>query len=74
MKTAQYAIGLEFNRKRFPKAKEMTSYRLDDIYTTSNSAGEVVKIEYIISHEFMGQRIKENVCAVTIARALWDSK
>ena len=74
MKTAQYAIGLEFNRKRFPKAKELTSYRIDDIYTTTNNAGEVVKIDYIISHEFMGQRVKESVCAVTIARALWENK
>lgn len=67
---ARFPIGLSFSRKRFPKAKELTTYRIDDIYTTFNNAGEIVKIEYVISHEFMGQRIKENVVDPTIARSL----
>jgi hypothetical protein len=63
-------IGLTFSRKRFPKAKELTLYSIDDIYTTYNHAGTVVKIEYIVSHEFMGQRIKECMIDTTIARSL----
>lgn len=31
MKTPRFPIGLEFQRKRFPKAKELTNYRIDDI-------------------------------------------
>ncbi len=55
MKTPRFPIGLTFSRKRFPKAKEITEYRIDDItLTTSVKTGEVVRIEYVISHEFMG--------------------
>lgn len=54
---ARFPIGLTFKRKRFPKAKELTEYRIDDIYKTFNNAGELVRIEYIISHEFAEQRI-----------------
>lgn len=67
---ARFPIGLTFNRLRFPKAKELTEYRIDDIYTTRNHAGELVKIEYVVSHEFMGQRIRENMIDTTIARSL----
>lgn len=71
MKSPRFPIGLVFSRKRFPKAKEMTEYRIDDINLTSSvKTGEVVKIEYVISHEFMGQRIAESVVDTTIARCL----
>lgn len=67
---ARFPIGLTFKRKRFPKAKEFTEYRIDDIYKTFNNAGELVRIEYLISHEFAGQRITEFVVDTTIARCL----
>lgn len=71
MKTPRFPIGLTFSKKRYPKAKEMTEYRIDDIcLTTSVKTGEVFRIEYSISHEFMGQRISECVVDPTIARAL----
>ena len=68
---ARFPIGLTFERKRFPKAKETTLYTIDDICLTSSvKTGEVFRIEYNISHEFMGQRISECVVDPTIARAL----
>lgn len=71
MKTPRFPIGLTFSRKRFPKAKELTEYRIDDItLLTSVKTGEVLKVEYIISHEFFGQRISESVVDPTIARSL----
>jgi len=39
-----------------------------DIHTTTNLAGEVVKVEFKAVHEFMGQQISEMVCAVTVLR------
>ena len=68
---ARFPIGLAFERKRFPKAKETTLYTIDDICITSSvKTGEVFRIEYSISHEYMGQRISECVVDTTIARAL----
>lgn len=71
---ARFPIGLTFQRKRFPKAKELTEYRIQDIYTTRNDAGEIVKIEYKVSHEFMGQWIAEMMCDTTIARSLTNEQ
>lgn len=69
--TPRFPIGLEFQRKRFPKAKELTNYRIDDILVTwSRKTDKIIRIEYSISHEFMGQRIAECVCDTTIARSL----
>lgn len=74
MKTARFPIGLTFSRPRFPKAKELTEYHIDDIYTTRNNAGDVVRIEYVVSHEFLGQRIKEFMVDTTIARSLTNEQ
>lgn len=71
----RFPIGLTFSRKRFPKAKELTEYRIDDIILMSSvKTGEVFKIEYSISHEFMGQRISECVVDTTIARSLTNEQ
>jgi hypothetical protein len=66
----RFPIGLTFQRKRFPKAKELTEYQILNIYTTRNEAGNVVKIEYLVSHNFLGQRMTELMCDTTIARSL----
>lgn len=71
---ARFPIGLTFSRKRYPKAPDLTPYRVDDIYTTYNNAGEIVRLEYVVSHEFMGQRIRENVVDPTIARSLTNEQ
>jgi hypothetical protein len=66
----RFPIGLTFLKKHFPKAKEMTKYSILNIYTTKNEAGNVVKIEYLIEHDFLGIRITELVCDTSIARCL----
>ena len=67
----RFPIGLEFERKRYPKAKETTMYRIEDInFTSSMKTGLVFRIEYVVSHEFMGQRISELMVDTTIARSL----
>ena len=44
-----------------------------DVLTTRNSKGEVVKIHYEATHEFMGQTLTEHdVLETTIARGLLD--
>ena len=40
-----------------------------DKHTTTNSAGEVVKVRYVSVHEFLGQKVvNEDVVSVTIQR------
>jgi hypothetical protein len=42
-----------------------------DIYTTLNSAGDVVKIRYAATHQFMGQTITDHdVIETTISMGL----
>ena len=68
---ARFPIGFKFYRKRFASAKEKTEYQVDDIITSSSTLnGDIVRIEYKISHEFMGQRVSEMVVDTTIARCL----
>lgn len=67
---ARFPIGLTFTKKRFPKAKELTEYTILNIHTTRNEAGNVVKIEYVVSHDFLGSRITEEMVDTTIARSL----
>ena len=72
MRTAHFPIGLEFSKKRFPKAKELTRYWITDILETRSRVldNQIVKIEYVITHKFMGQNISEYVPEPTIAKAL----
>lgn len=66
-KTPQFDIGTRF--KRYGK-KHHNEYEVIDIYTTTNSCGEVIKIEYLTGHYFMGQILKELMVGATIARSL----
>jgi len=67
-KKPRFPIGLTFTRSLGKKvARENT---ITDILTTVNSKGEVVRIEYEISHKFMGQDLSELVVDTTIARSL----
>lgn len=70
----RFPIGLIFHRKRFTQAKELTEYSILNIYTTRNEAGNVVKIEYLVSHDFLGQRITELMIDTTIARSLTNEQ
>ena len=60
-------IGLEFKHYRL---KHNRDRKVVDVHTTTNNIGEVVKIEYVTVHEFMGQTIKETMPASTIIRSL----
>ena len=52
-------------RGKHPKECEVI-----DIHTTRNIAGDIVKTEYHCQHDFLGQKITHNECAVTILRGL----
>jgi hypothetical protein len=70
----RFPIGLTFKRKAFPKAKELREYTILNIYTTRNEAGNIVRIEYLVSHDFCGQRVTELMCDTTIARSLTNEQ
>lgn len=63
----RYAIGTQFtSRGKSPRLCTVV-----DIYTTINHAGEVVKVLYVATHEFMGQTITDReVPEVTISMGL----
>ena len=63
----EYAIGTKFkSRGKYPR--ECT---IVDIYKTYNAAGELVKIGYVATHEFMGQIVTErDLPTASIARGL----
>ena len=67
---ARFPIGLTFAKRRFPKAKELTEYSILNIYTTRNEAGNVVRLEYLVSHDFLGQRVTDLMNDTAIARSL----
>ena len=67
-KVPQHAIGTKFIRN-MSKRKDIET--VVDILTTTNLSGDVVKIRYICSHDFLGQQVLDyDVNAVTIARGL----
>jgi hypothetical protein len=67
-KHARFPIGLAFTYKR-GKAPAL-EYRIVDILTTRNNAGEVVRLEYDTVHLFCGQEVHETIVDTTIARSL----
>jgi hypothetical protein len=67
-KIARFPIGLTFSYKR-GKAPAQT-YRIVDILTTRNNAGEIVRIEYDTVHLFCGQEVHEMLVDTSIARSL----
>jgi len=68
---ARFPIGMQFSKKANPKAKIDTLYTIEDIILfQSVKTGEIVRIEYVVSHLFLGQKITENVVDTTIARSL----
>lgn len=71
-KQARFPIGLTFIVKRGSAKAQAPAreYRITDILTTRNNAGEVVRIEYDTVHLFCGQPVSETMVDTTIARAL----
>lgn len=66
-KSARFEIGTKFRSSgKHPKICTVV-----DILTTYNSAGEVHKIRYVATHEFLGQIVTNyDVCDVEIARGI----
>ena len=61
-------IGDKFIRSTGKGRKEIET--VEDIYTTKNHKGEIVKVEYVASHDFMGQKVFDyEIPAATIQRA-----
>jgi hypothetical protein len=57
-------VGMKFKTRG--KAPRLCT--VQDILTTTNLAGEVVKTEYLCTHEFLGQVVTSRECKVTIQR------
>jgi len=67
--TPKFKIGLTFKRQNKKHPREET---IIDIWTTTNSKGEVVQIRYVTEHEFLGQKVKDrDVVETTIVRSLF---
>lgn len=64
---ATYEIGTKYT----PVGRNGQQCTVVDILKTFNSAGELVRIRYVATHQFCGQTITDSdVCAATIARGL----
>lgn len=62
----QFNIGQQFKRvgNKHPHIETVT-----DVLKTYNSSGELVKIRYVATHDFMGQTVTDSdIPATTIAR------
>jgi hypothetical protein len=66
MKTHRFPIGTEFmSRGKHPRKCTVIDYR-----TTTDSRGEVVRISYVASHEFLGIPVVEEVTEMRVAMGL----
>ena len=71
MKKPRFKIGLTFNMRG---VKHNPERKIIDIYTTKNEAGDVIRIEYLLESQFMGQTVKSNVNDTMIARSLTNKE
>ncbi len=64
-RTSKYAIGHQFisrsNRTRG------TIETVVDVYITRNRVGEIIRMEYLVAHDFIGQSLTQTVIEVTIS-------
>ena len=60
-----YSIGTKY----IAKGKRKDIETVTDILKTYNSKNELVKIEYIVEHDFLNQKISHVVCHTTIKLA-----
>lgn len=70
----RFPIGMTYESRRFPKAKELTTYKVVDVLRTFNSVNDCVGIEYVVGHLFAGQIVTERVVDTTIARNLTNEQ
>ena len=65
-----YSIDTKFVRAS-GKQKSRKIETIVDIFTTRNSAGDIVKLQYVATHEVMGQLVTDyDIPLATIARAI----
>ena len=57
-------IGTKFIKR----GKRNDVCKVIDIYKTFDSDGLLVKTSYLCQHDFMGQKVRHEECAVTIQR------
>jgi hypothetical protein len=62
----KYPIGTQF----IPRGRNKSVYTVVDCLTTRNLAGEIIKQVYLCEHDFLGQKVKSEEAAATIARGL----
>lgn len=60
------AKGVSIGDKFMSHGKHPRECTVVDIYTTTNTAGEVVKVQFKAVHQFMGQELSELVVAPTV--------
>lgn len=65
--TPRFPVGLAFVYYADKQKKQQT---IVDIYTTTNSKGAVVAIEYVAVHAFLGQKVTQKFGDTAIARSL----
>ena len=64
-----YPIGTKY----MTRGKHPVECTVVDVHTTTNLAGEIVRVDYVTEHLFCNQLVREKgVCTVTIARGLLD--
>jgi hypothetical protein len=64
----RFPIGTRY----LPVGKKHTTDRtVIDILKTYNAAGELVRVEYVGSYQFLGQVMTELVGDATVARGIW---
>ena len=65
----RFKIGTTY---KLPRNKNNLVCTVVDIYTTTDAAGEIVRIRYVATHKFCGQTVFDyDVCDTTIARSLF---
>jgi len=65
-------IGTKFLHRRTPKVRELAVFTVEDIWTTTNAAGKIVRTEYRCSHVFLGCKMEEAFPVVSIQMAIAD--
>ena len=69
----RFNVGMTWQAKRFPKAKELTEYTILNIYTTKSEAGNTIRFCYLVAHDFLGQCITEELNETSIIRSMTDN-
>lgn len=66
-KEPKFSIGQQYRTRG--KASHICT--VTDIWKTYNAAGDLVKVRYVATHEFMGQQVEDcDVCETTILMSL----